>query len=271
MGFIGAGGFISAHHLLTVRDSEIMEIRAIADIDEKRLTKHAAGMSVGYTTTDYRKLLADSEIDMVIIGTKQDLHARFIVESLDAGKWVLHISTDFVFDGAGERPYRESDEPDPINKYGASKLAGERLLVESHCRYCIMRVEWTYGLGGNNFVAKLVSLARQGKKLKVVDDQVGSPTATTEAAEAICELLRRRPQGLFHFASSGYTNRYEMAKFIFDKLKIKVDLSSCKTSDYACAAERPLNSCFDCGKIAGVLGKPIENWKIVLERFLEKL
>lgn len=89
MGFIGAGGFISAHHLLTVRDSEIMEIRAIADIDEKRLTKHAAGMSVGYTTTDYRKLLADSEIDMVIIGTKQDLHARFIVESLDAGKWVL--------------------------------------------------------------------------------------------------------------------------------------------------------------------------------------
>ncbi|MCK5801884.1 MAG: Gfo/Idh/MocA family oxidoreductase [Lentisphaeria bacterium] len=89
VGFIGAGGFISAHHLLTVRDSGIMEIRAIADIDEARLAKHAANMPIGYTTTDYKKLLADPEIDLIVIGTKQDLHAQFIVESLDAGKWVL--------------------------------------------------------------------------------------------------------------------------------------------------------------------------------------
>jgi predicted dehydrogenase len=89
VGFIGAGGFISAHHLLTVRDSDIMEIRAIADLDTERLASHAARMPVGYTTADYQDLLADDEIDLVIIGTKQDLHARFIVESLDAGKWVL--------------------------------------------------------------------------------------------------------------------------------------------------------------------------------------
>jgi predicted dehydrogenase len=89
VGFIGAGGFISAHHLLTVRDSEIMEIRAIADLDEERLKNHAARMPVGYTTSDYRKLLADDSIDLIIIGTKQDLHAKFIVESLDAGKWVF--------------------------------------------------------------------------------------------------------------------------------------------------------------------------------------
>jgi len=89
VGFIGAGNFISAHHLLTVRDSEIMEIRAIADLDEERLQKHAANMLVAYTTTDYQKLLVDADVDMVVVGTKQDLHARFIVESLDAGKWVL--------------------------------------------------------------------------------------------------------------------------------------------------------------------------------------
>ncbi len=89
VGFIGAGVFISAHHLLTVRDSSIMEIRAIADLDEKRLSEHATRMPVGYTTTDYRKVLADPEIDLVIIGTKQNLHARLIVESLDAGKWVF--------------------------------------------------------------------------------------------------------------------------------------------------------------------------------------
>ena len=89
VGFIGAGAFISAHHLLAVRDSKIMDIKAIADLDEERLRKHSSNMKIGYTTTDYKKLLADPEIDMIIIGTKQDLHTRFIVECLDAGKWVL--------------------------------------------------------------------------------------------------------------------------------------------------------------------------------------
>ena len=89
VGFIGAGNFISANHLLTVRDSSRMEIAAIADLDEERLAKHQARMKIGYVTTDYKKVLADPDIDIIIIGTKQDLHAKMIIESLDAGKWVL--------------------------------------------------------------------------------------------------------------------------------------------------------------------------------------
>lgn len=89
IGFIGAGNFVSLYHLLTARDSKIMDIRAIADLDEERLKSHSARMQIGYTTTDYKKLLSDPEIDMIIIGTKQDSHARFIVESLNAGKWVF--------------------------------------------------------------------------------------------------------------------------------------------------------------------------------------
>ena len=89
IGFIGAGGFISAHHLATARDSAIMSIHAIADLNQDRLAKHAAKMPVGYTTTNYKKLLNDPEIDIIIIGTKQDLHAKLIIESLEAGKWVL--------------------------------------------------------------------------------------------------------------------------------------------------------------------------------------
>ncbi len=189
----------------------------------------------------------------------------------NAGKWVLHISTDFVFDGKSKRPYVETDTPNPISKYGASKLAGEQLLVESRCRHCIMRVEWTYGLGGNNFVTKLVKRAKTDKKLKVVDDQIGSPTATTEVAKVICKLLQRKPDGLFHFASDGYVSRFEMAKFIFDKLNMSVDLSSCKTGDFHGAAARPLNSRFDCGKIKALLGEPIEPWQGPLERFLRQL
>jgi len=188
-----------------------------------------------------------------------------------AGIWVLHISTDFVFDGKSDKPYVETDTPNPINTYGKSKLAGEQLLIESGCRNCIMRVQWTYGTNGNNFVTKLVSSAKQGRKLKIVNDQIGSPTATTEVAKAICDLLQKKPEGLFHFASEGYISRFEMAKFIFDKLGTEVDLNSCKTSDYPSAAERPLNSRFDCSKIKALLGKPIESWQNPLEVFLKLL
>jgi dTDP-4-dehydrorhamnose reductase len=189
----------------------------------------------------------------------------------DAGVWVLHISTDFVFDGNSERPYLETDTPNPINVYGASKLAGEQLLVESRCHHCIMRLEWTYGLAGNNFVAKIIKRAKTDKKLIVVNDQIGSPTAVTEVAKVICRLLPKKPQGLFHFASEGYVSRFEMAKFIFDKLNMSVDLSSCKTADFPAAAARPLNSRFNCSKIKVLLSEPIKPWQIPLEHFLEKL
>jgi len=189
----------------------------------------------------------------------------------EANAWLLHVSTDFVFDGRSDRPYVETDPPNPINEYGKTKLAGEQLLGQSGCRHCIMRVEWTYGLAGNNFVTKIIQRAKTGGTIKVVDDQTGSPTATIEAARVICKLLRMRPEGLFHFASSGYVSRYEMTKFIFDKLSMDVNLLPCKTSDYITAAARPLNSRFDCSKIENLLGKPIETWQKPLERFLRQL
>lgn len=186
------------------------------------------------------------------------------------GIWVLHISTDFVFDGKLDRPYVETDSTNPINTYGAGKLAGERLLVETGCRNCIMRVQWTYGRNGNNFVTKLVSLAKKGKKLKVVDDQIGSPTATTEVAKVICKLIDSTPEGLFHFANAGYASRFDVARFIFENLNMTVQLSSCKTSDYVTAAARPLNSCFGCGKIEALLDERIKPWQQPLEHFLKE-
>jgi len=188
-----------------------------------------------------------------------------------ANAWLLHISTDFVFDGRSERPYVETDPPNPINEYGKTKLAGEQLLGHSGCHHCIMRIEWTYGAAGNNFVTKLIKRAKTDKALKVVDDQIGSPTATTEVAKVICELLRIKPADFFHFASAGYVSRYEMAKFIFDNLSMDVTLLPCKTSDYVSAAVRPLNSRFDCSKIEALLDEPIEPWQVPLERFLRQL
>jgi len=187
------------------------------------------------------------------------------------GLWVLHISTDFVFDGTKKEPYNEQDKPNPINAYGQSKLAGEKLLIESGCQYCIIRLQWTYGLNGRNFVKKLISAAKEKSELKVVDDQVGSPTSTEEAAKAIVRLIQLKTTGVFHFASGGFTSRFGMAEFIFEKLAMPLTLKACKTKDFPSAAARPLNSTFDCSRIKGLLDEPIEEWQKPLERFIGKL
>jgi dTDP-4-dehydrorhamnose reductase len=189
-----------------------------------------------------------------------------------AGAAVVHISTDFVFDGMLDRPYRETDKPHPISAYGLSKWRGEEALASSGCRHCIVRIEWTYGRHGVNFIQKLLDAARAGKPLRVVDDQVGAPTATTMVSTALCDLLAGDfPEGVFHLAASGYVSRYGMAQFMFDSLKMDVELSPCKTSDFASAAKRPLNSRFNCDKIAAALGTPIEHWKETLKVYLEQL
>lgn len=189
----------------------------------------------------------------------------------NSGAWVLHISTDFVFDGNSCKPYIEKDIPHPINAYGRTKLAGERLLAENRCRHCIIRLEWTYGLAGDNFIKKILQKARTQKELKVVADQFGSPTATTEAAKAVCDLVQKRPTGIYHFASQGYTSRFGVAQFIAETLGLDVQLTPCKTADFPSAAARPLNSRFDCGKIRPLLSGPIKPWQTPLEEFLRKL
>jgi dTDP-4-dehydrorhamnose reductase len=213
---------------------------------------------------------AESEAELVY-QVNAEAVGRLGAIAKDADKWLLHISTDFVFNGRLDRPYVETDPPDPVNEYGKTKLAGEQLLGESGCRHCIIRLEWTYGFAGKNFVTKIIQCANNDKTLKVVDDQVGSPTATTEVAEVICKLLPKKPDGIFHFASAGYVSRYEIAKFIFDKLSMDVNLLPCKTGDFVSAAERPLNSRFDCSKIKNLLDEQIEPWQVPLEHFLRKL
>jgi dTDP-4-dehydrorhamnose reductase len=188
-----------------------------------------------------------------------------------AGKWVLHFSTDFVFDGMSDRPYAETDTPNPINEYGRSKLAGERFLDASGCSHCTARLEWTYGKSGPNFITKLLDRAKAGQGLKVVADQVGSPTATVEVAEVACVLLERKTEGLFHLAAGGYASRYDVARFIVDRLHLNVPLDPCRTADFPAPANRPLNSRFNCDKIKRLLGQPLENWQEPLGRFLGQL
>ena len=189
-------------------------------------------------------------------------------------KWLLHISTDFVFDGEKQSPYTETDTPNPINAYGKTKLKGEEFLAQTDCRHCILRIQWTYGAAGPNFVTKIRQRAQQDRSLQVVDDQVGSPTATVEVAKIITLLTSIQPEGIFHFAANGYASRYQVARFICDHLgpeSAGIDLKPCKTADFAAPAKRPLNSRFDCGKITRLLDYQPAEWQKPLKTFMEQL
>ena len=186
---------------------------------------------------------------------------------------VLHISTDFVFDGEKASPYIERDTPNPISAYGHSKHLGERLLVESGCEYCILRLEWTYGRHGMNFISKVLAATETRDSINVVDDQVGSPTHTVEVAKVIMDILAMDslPEGIYHCAAGGYVSRYEMTRYLFEHLGVKTNVNPCKTSDYKTAAQRPLNSRFCCTKLERLLGRQMPSWQEMLENYLETL
>ncbi len=183
---------------------------------------------------------------------------------------VVHISTDFVFDGQGTRPWREDDPPRPLSVYGRTKIAGEQALRQSGCQYLTMRVQWSYGGHGANFIAKILERARAGAPLKIVDDQVGAPTWTRDMSRAIVQLLDRQCTGLYHFANAGYSSRFDVARFVMDHCKLPNPLIPCRTGEFPARAARPLNSRFELSRIQAVLDYPIRSWQEALAEYLDE-
>jgi dTDP-4-dehydrorhamnose reductase len=186
----------------------------------------------------------------------------------ERGVFVVHISTDFVFDGRQTRPYAETDPPRPINAYGRSKLEGERALQRSACAHVILRVQWSYGSHGANFVGKIKERSRKSAELKVVDDQVGAPTWTADMARAVAVLIRDRREGLYHFANAGYASRFEAARFIAAQLNLPAKITPCASEAFPTPALRPKNSRFDTTRIQSIMDAPIRSWQAALTEFL---
>jgi len=272
---LGGRGMLGSDLVQTCRqrgfDPIVLDLPEFDITDDDHLEQAVTGAEIIVNCAAYTNVDGAESQGELAYQVNAEAVGRLGTVAREAGKWVLHISTDFVFDGCGDKPYVETNHPNPINTYGKTKLEGEQLLARSGCEYCIVRVEWTYGSAGNNFVTKLIQRAKSQDTLKVVDDQTGSPTATVEAARVICELLRKRPEGIYHFASAGYVSRFGMAEFILDKLSMDVNLLPCKTIDFQSPATRPLNSRFDCSKIARLLDEPIGHWQTPLELFLRQL
>lgn len=185
----------------------------------------------------------------------------------EAGLGLVHLSTDFVFDGAKDDGYREDDTPNPLSVYGASKLAGEVAVRAGHPEALIVRTAWSFGEDGACFPAKILAAARERGRLSVVDDEMGSPTYCPDLARGILDLLAAgAPANLYHLAGSGAATRYEMAVELLRLAGLSVPVDRARSATYATRAHRPANSVLDCGKAAGY-GVVLPHWRDSLARY----
>jgi len=182
-------------------------------------------------------------------------------EAKRIGAFLIHYSTDYVFDGEKATPYVEDDAPHPINAYGASKLAGERAIVGSGCRYLILRTSWVYGPRGRNFYLTMLRLARERPELRVVDDQVGAPTSSLEIARATALLIGKGAEGLYHMTAAGETTWCGFARAILSGAGVATPVVAIRTEDYPTPARRPRNSRLDCSRLRADFGLSLAPWE----------
>lgn len=200
---------------------------------------------------------------------------------------LIHFSTDYVFDGSGERPWREDDPTAPLSAYGASKLAGENEIRDAGGTYLIMRTCWVYAAQGKNFLRAIAQRAAEQSELRVVADQVGAPTSASSIADAVQRMLAAgsaafrdrcsEAHGLVHFAAAGETSWHGFAIAIVDGLKSRgVKLAAerihpIKASEYSARAKRPSNSRLDCSRLRQIFGFSAPTWQKALEWELDIL
>jgi dTDP-4-dehydrorhamnose reductase len=207
----------------------------------------------------------------------RDAAGQLAGAAAQAGARLLHMSTDFVFDGRQSRPYTESDEPAPLSVYGRSKLEGEQAVAAALPGAIILRTAWVYGVHGHNFVKTMLRLAAGGKPLRVVDDQVGSPTWTADIAAVILRLIGADACGLFHYCNAGRTSWHGFASAILHEaaaLGFNIQTRSVEpipTAAYPTPAVRPAFSVLDTGKIARLLARPVPGWRDSLVAMLKEL
>jgi dTDP-4-dehydrorhamnose reductase len=181
---------------------------------------------------------------------------------------LVHVSTDFVFDGEKRTPYAPDDAPRPLSAYGRTKLEGEERVRAAHPRAAIVRTQWLYGPRGRHFPGTILALAEQKPELRVVHDQIGSPTSTLALAPALWDVLGARADGLFHAACEGRASWYEFAAATLELCGRTTPIHPCTTAEFPRPAHRPAFSVLDCARLAALRGRPLAPWRAALEQFL---
>lgn len=198
------------------------------------------------------------------------------------GGWMVHYSTDYVFDGSGSQPWREGDPTGPLSVYGQSKLEGERAIQASGCKHLIFRTSWVYAARGGNFAKTMLRLAAEREELRVIDDQIGAPTGAELIADVTALTLRtaqNRPEtsGLYHLAAAGEVSWHGYAALVIEQARLRgIPLSVQKiipiaAREYPTPAQRPLNSRLDCQKLKSTFRLNLPGWQAGLNRMLMEI
>lgn len=208
-----------------------------------------------------------------------ELPAQLADYSRAHGQWLVHYSSDYVYSGSGETPWRESYPADPLNLYGLTKLEGDRAIQGSGCRHLIFRTSWVYSARGSNFMKTMLTLGRERRELRVVADQVGAPTPARLLAQVSAQALAQRLEGgIYHLAPRGQTSWHGFARAIFrhagelgEALSVTPDsVIAIPTADYPTPAVRPLNSRLSLDKLEKALGVTLPHWEEQLEATLSE-
>jgi dTDP-4-dehydrorhamnose reductase len=181
---------------------------------------------------------------------------------------IVHYSTDYVFSGEKGQPYTIYDTPNPINKYGESKVLGERFLITIAKKWYLIRTSWVFGDGPVNFVKKVIEWSKKNSELRIVEDEVSAPTYALDLAWATWELIKIKAYGLYHITNSGYCSRYEWAEFILKEIGWNGELKRAKQEDFNLPAKRPKFSVLDNHGYKETTGKQVRNWKEATDEYL---
>ncbi len=202
----------------------------------------------------------------------------------ECGAWLVHYSTDYVFDGSGNEAWKEDDRVSPLNVYGGTKLQGEQAIQKSGCEYLIFRTSWVYAARGNNFAKTMIRLAQEREQLSVINDQFGAPTGAELLADVTAHAIRLASRkkdvaGLYHLVAAGETSWFDYARYVLDfarqagvSLKLPENaLQFIPTSQYPTPAKRPLNSRLNTEKIKTTFDIDLPDWRIGVERMLMEI
>lgn len=221
--------------------------------------------AAAYTAVDQAE--KEGDLAMSINGRAPGILAE---EAVRAGAWLVHYSTDYVFDGAKDAAYDEDDTPRPLNAYGRSKLAGEEAIRAVGARHTILRTSWVYGLRGRNFLRTILRLAQEKEELRIVADQIGAPTWSRMIAEATAAMLasHESARGTFHLTCGGETSWHGFTQSILELSRAQrardPRLVAIPAAEYPLPAARPLNSRLSCERLASECGLRLPPWREAL-------
>lgn len=248
-------------------DVNLLQPKACCDVIQTNSPAAVINASA-YTAVDHAE--REEEQASVINGHSPAAMARSCHQ---LGIPFLHISTDYVFGGAGKDPHTETDAVAPINAYGRTKLLGEQGVQSSGCQYAILRTSWVFSPRGTNFVRTMLRLSQTRDELNIVQDQIGGPTPASGIASALMTMVSQlqlgASSGIYHFAGAPAVSWFDFATQIFRQAQIDMKLTPVLSEDFPTEAKRPMNSRLDCSHIEAEFGIQQPDWKTEVEKVIQ--